>query len=139
MMNTLNFSTGVKTFAVNDGAVEISYNPTDPIFVERMYDVFVSLTEKYEAGKDQKFADNKAFFDYARARDREVHEEIDGLFGDGVASGLFGGVSSYAMADGLPLWCNFLLAVIDTVPAELSAQIKASKPRVEKYLKKYHR
>lgn len=139
MMNTLNFSTGVKTFAVNDGAVEISYNPTDPIFVERMYDAFVSLTEKYEAGKDKKFDDNKAFFDYARSRDREVHEEIDGLFGDGVASGLFGGVSSYAMADGLPLWCNFMLAIIDTVPAELSAQIKASKPRVEKYLKKYHR
>lgn len=138
-MNTLNFSTGVKTFAVNDGAVEISYNPTDPIFVERVYDVFLSTAEKYEAGKDQTFEDNKAFFEYARQRDREVHEGIDGLFGDGVSDGVFGGVSSYAMADGLPLWCNFLLAIIDTVPTELSAQIKASKPRVEKYLKKYHR
>ena len=138
-MNSLNFSTGVKTFSVNDGAVDISYNPTDPIFVERVYDVFVSLSEKYEAGKGKTFDDNKAFFDYARKRDQEVHGAIDGLFGEGVSAGLFGGVSSYAMADGLPLWCNALLAVIDTIPAELSVQIKASKPRVEKYLKKYHR
>ena len=138
MMNTLNFSTGVKTFSVNGGAVEISYNPTDPIFVEQVYDTFVGLADKYEAGKGQKFADNKAFFEYARARDKEVHEAVDALFGDGVAAGLFGGVSSYAMADGLPLWCNFLLAIIDTIPAELSVQIKASKPRVEKYLQKYH-
>ena len=45
-MNALNFSTGVKTFAVNDGAAEISYNPTDPIFAERVYDAFLSLAEK---------------------------------------------------------------------------------------------
>lgn len=138
-MNTLNFSTGVKTFAVNDGAVEISYNPTDPNFVERLYDVFVSTAEKYEANKNKEFDDNKAFFEYARQRDKEVHEAVDGLFGEGVSDGLFEGISSYAMADGLPLWCNFLLAIIDTVPEELSTQIKASKPRVEKYLKKYHR
>lgn len=137
-MNVLNFSTGVKTFAVND-AVEISYNPTDPLTVERVYDAFLSIAEKYDAGKDTKFEDNKAFFQYARQRDQEVRKEVDGLFGEGVSDGLFGGVSSYAMADGLPLWCNFLLAVIDTFPAELSAQIKASKPRVEKYLAKYHR
>lgn len=138
-MNKLNFSTGVKTFAVNDGAVEVAYNPTDTYFAERVYDVFLGLAEKYEAGKDKKFDDNKAFFDYARARDKEVCEAVDGLFGEGVADGLFQGVSSCAMADGLPLWTNFLLTIIDTIPAEMSKQIKASKPRVEKYLQKYHR
>ena len=137
-MNMLNFSTGVKKFAVNDGAVEVSYNPTDPLFVERVYDTFLYLADKYEAGKGKKFDDNKAFFDYARERDNEVHEAVNGLFGEVVAAGLFDGVSSYAMADGLPLWCNFLLAIIDTIPTELSAQIKASKPRVDKYLAKYH-
>ena len=136
-MNVLNFSIGVKTFAVNDGTVEISYNPTDPLFAEKVYDAFLGLAEKYEAGKGKKFEDNNAFFDYARERDKEVHEAVDDLFGKGVAAGLFDGVSSYAMADGLPLWCNFLLAIIDTIPAELSAQIEASKPRVDTYLAKY--
>ena len=138
-MNQLNFATGIKTFSVNDGAAEISYNPTDPLFVEGVYDAFLSLADKYEAGKDKKFEDNKAFFEYARARDKEAREAVDGLFGEGVSNGIFPGVSSYAMADGLPLWCNFLMAVIDTVPAELSTQIKASKPRVEMYLKKYQK
>ena len=52
---------------------------------------------------------------------------------------VFQGHSAHAMAEGLPLWTNFFLAVIDTVPEEMSKQIRASKPRVEKYLKKYHR
>lgn len=138
-MNSLNFSTGVKTFSVNDGAAEISYNPTDTNFVSSLYDLFVACAEKYEADKDKKFNDNKAFFEYARKRDAEVHEAIDSLFGSGISNAVFQGVSSYAMADGLPLWTNFLLAVIDSIPDELSKQVKESKPRVEKYLKKYHR
>lgn len=138
-MNALNFSTGVKTFSVNDGAAEISYNPTDTNFVSDLYDLFVSCAKKYEADKDKKFEDNKAFFEYAKARDKEVRDAVDGLFGPGVSDGIFQDVSSYAMADGLPMWTNFLLAVIDTVPEELSKQVKTSKPRVEKYLKKYHR
>ena len=68
-----------------------------------------------------------------------MHKGIDALFGEGSAAAVFEGISSYAMADGLPLWTNFLLAVIDTVPEEMNKQVKTSKPRVEKYLKKYHR
>ena len=138
-MNALNFSTGIKTFDVNDGAAQISYNPTDVNFVSTLYDLFVACSERYEADKDKKFENNTAFFEYAKQRDSEVREGIDALFGEGSAALVFQGISSYAMADGLPLWTNFLLAVIDTVPEEMSKQIKTSKPRVEKYLKKYHR
>ena len=138
-MNALNFSTGIKTFDVNDGAAQISYNPTDVNFVSALYDQFVDCSERYEADKDKKFENNTAFFEYAKQRDSEVRDGIDALFGEGSADSVFQGVSSYAMADGLPLWTNFLLAVIDTVPEEMSKQIKISKPRVEKYLKKYHR
>ena len=60
-MNTMNFSTGVKTFSVNDGAVEISYNPTDPLFAERVYDAFQSLSDKYEAGKDKTLTITRPF------------------------------------------------------------------------------
>lgn len=138
-MNALNFSTGVKTFDVNNGAAQVSYNPTDVNFVSRLYDLFVTCAERYEADKDRTFQDNAAFFKYAKQRDSEVHDGIDDLFGSGTAADVFQGVSSYAMADGLPLWTNFLLMIIDTVPEEMSRQVKTSKPRVEKYLKKYHR
>ena len=134
-MNALKFSTGVKTFSVNDGAAEISYNPTDVNFVSSLYDFFVSCAEKYESDKDKKFTDNTAFFEYAKQRDADVCAGIDNLFGSGTAAALFQGISTYAMAEGLPLWTNFLLAVIDTVPEEMSKQVKSSRPRVEKYLK----
>lgn len=138
-MNALNFSTGVRTFDVNDGAAQISYNPTDMNFVSRLYDLFLTCAERYETDKGKTFEDNAAFFEYARQRDTGICTGVDGLFGSGASAGIFQGVSACAMADGLPLWTNFLLAVIDTVPEEASRQVKASKPRVDKYLKKYHR
>ena len=138
-MNALNFSTGMKTFDVNDGAAQISYNPTDVNFASGLYDLFASCSERHEADKDKKFENNTAFFEYAKQLDADVHKGIDALFGEGAAAAGVEGISSYAMADGLPLWTNFLLAVIDTVPEEMNKQVKTSKPRVEKYLKKYHR
>lgn len=87
----------------------------------------------------KKFENNTAFFEYVRQRDAEVSDGVDRLFGEGAAAAVFQGHSAHAMAEGLPLWTNFFLAVIDTVPEEMSKQIRASKPRVEKYLKKYHR
>lgn len=138
-MDTLEFSTGVKTFSVNGGAAEVTFNPTDVNFVSRLYDLFLALAEQYEAGRDRTFDDNQAFFAYVRERDGETRAGVDGLFGPGTADALFQGVSTSALADGLPLWTNFLLAVIDAVPEEMSRQVRTAKPRVEKYLKKYHR
>lgn len=68
-MDALNFSTGVKTFDVNNGAAQISYNPTDVNFVSRLYELFLTCSERYEADKDRKFEDNAAFFEYAKQRD----------------------------------------------------------------------
>ena len=138
-MNALNFPIGVKTFDVNDGAAQISFNPTDVNFVSALYDLFAECAERYETDKDKKFENNTAFFEYVRQRDAEVSDGVDRLFGEGAAAAVFQGHSAHAMAEGLPLWTNFFQAVIDTVPEEMSKQIRASKPRVEKYLKKYHR
>lgn len=96
-------------------------------------------TLKAEYLRAKKFENNTAFFEYVRQRDAEVSDGVDRLFGEGAAAAVFQGHSAHAMAEGLPLWTNFFLSVIDTVPEEMSKQIRASKPRVEKYLKKYHR
>ena len=47
-MNTLNFDTGVVTFLVNDKA-EISFNPTDSNFVERLFRTFDDLDKRQDA------------------------------------------------------------------------------------------
>ena len=47
-MAELNFATGVVTFTVN-GKCDISFNPTDSAFVERLFNAFDTLDKKQEA------------------------------------------------------------------------------------------
>ena len=38
---------------------------------------------------------------------------IDKLLGEGVCAKVFGRMNVYAYADGLPVWANFMLALLD--------------------------
>ena len=68
-----------------------------------------------------------------------MRELIDGVFGKPVCKELFSGLNVYALADGLPVWCNFLLAVMDEVDTTFSREQKAMNPRIAKYTAKYHK
>lgn len=157
-MNTLNFSTGVVRYKVNGGA-EIEFNPTDTAFSRRILDIFRSLAEKqdkYSAAltADEDIDVSKALDDPEAAKritnqadailttvanmDKEMRASIDEAFGvPGTADAVFGRASLYAYADGLPLWANFLMAVIDEMPASAEAQAKLTDPRLRKYVGKY--
>lgn len=139
-MNTLNFDTGIKTFSVND-KTEVSFNPTDSNFVERLFGTFDELDRKQESYKDEvaRMADKKEIFEIARRRDAEMREMIDGIFQQSVCSDIFGGMNVYALADGLPVWCNFLLVVMDQVDTTFAREQKATNPRIAKYTAKYHK
>lgn len=54
--------------------------------------------------------DAKKIFAAARAMDGEMRELINGLFGFDVCTPLYGTMNTYAMADGLPVWCNLCSA-----------------------------
>lgn len=139
-MAELNFATGVVTFTVN-GKCDISFNPTDSAFVERLFNAFDTLDKKQEAYKTEisKVGDNREIFDIARRRDEEMRELIDGVFERPVCRDLFGGMNVYAMADGLPVWCNFLLTVMDEVDTTFAHEQKLTNPRIQKYTAKYHK
>ena len=77
-------------------------------------------------------------FAVGREMDAEMRQIIDGVFG-AVSDSIFGGMNTYAMADGLPVWCNFIFAVMDTIDTTFAREQKAMNPRLEKYAKKYHR
>lgn len=139
-MNTLNFDTGLVDFSVN-GKCEVSFNPTDTAFVEKMFNVFETLDKTQEAYKDEvaKMADQRKVFEIARSRDAEMREILDGLFGASVCASVFGEMNVYAMAGGLPVWCNFLLAVIDEVDTTFAREQKQTNPRIAKYTAKYQK
>lgn len=139
-MNTLNFETGLAAFSVN-GRAEITFNPTDSNFVERLFNAFDTLDKKQEAYKEEvaKVGDKKEVFQIARRRDAEMRKLIDGVFETPVCGDIFGGMNVYAMADGLPVWCNFLLAVMDEIDTTFAKEQKATNPRIAKYTAKYHK
>ena len=64
---------------------------------------------------------------------------IDETLGASVCDALFGGMNVYAMADGLPVWCNLLLAVMDEIDTSFAKEQKRMNPRIAKYTAKYHR
>ena len=125
----LNFGDGLVTYTIN-GKCDVSFNPTDSNFVERLYLAFEELDKKQEGYKAQieKMGDKKQIFAFARERDAEMRKIIDSVFDAPVADAL------YAMAEGVPVWCNLMLAIMDEIDTSFSREQKFTNPRIKKYL-----
>lgn len=139
-MQEIRFDTGLVSYNLN-GVVEVSFNPTDTNFVERLFSAFENLDKQQEEYRREveNTKDNKAVFELARKRDAEMRELIDDVFNVEVCEVLFGSMNVYAMADGLPVWCNLLLAIIDIVKESFDEEAKAIDPRIEKFIAKYRK
>ncbi len=139
-MENLNFDEGKKTFLVN-GKCEITFNPTDAAFAGRMYDVFEDLEAKQKARQNMTDANlsGREIFDQMRQVDREMREAIDGLFDAPVCDAVFGEMNLYAYGSGLPVWANFLLAIMDQFDEGIKREKALSNEKIAKYVKKYHR
>lgn len=139
-MKELNFDTGVVTYNLN-GKHELSFNPTDSTFVEKLFTAFDTLDSKQEAYKAEaeKAQGKREVFETARRMDEEMRDIIDEALGAGTCAALFGDMNVYALADGLPVWANLMLAVMDEVDTTFARERKAQSPRLAKYTKKYHK
>lgn len=138
-MKELNFETGLVTYNLN-GKCEVSFNPTDSNFVERLYSALEELDKKQEDYKSRaEGLDGRAMFDFARERDAEMRGIIDGVFECPVSDALFGGMNVYAVAGGLPVWCNLMLAILDEIDAAATREQKTTNSRVAKYVAKYQK
>lgn len=137
-MAEIRFDTGIVAFNIND-AVTIEFNPTDSEVVEKIYNTFEELDKKQDAYKAEveRCADKKEIFEIARRRDQEMRDMLDGLFGEPICAPLFGTMNVYAMADGLPVWCNLMLAIIDQIDTTFSRQKKLTDPRIKKYTERW--
>lgn len=139
-MKELIFDSGLVTYSIN-GKCEVTFNPTDSNFAERLYAAFEELDRKQEAYKAEieKRANKKEIFDLARELDTEMRGIIDGLFEIPISDTLFGGMNVYAIANGLPVWCNLMMAVMDEIDTTLSKEQKLTNPRISKYTAKYQK
>jgi hypothetical protein len=139
-MSSVKFPVSVQSYTLNDSC-EVFFSPTDSFFAEKLFNVFSSLAEKndeYEA-EAQKAAGSKEVFEIARTRDAEMREMINSIFEQDVCSALFPGRCVYSMAEGLPEWCNLLLAIMDVMDVTIIAEQKQTNPRVARYTSKYQK
>ena len=133
----LSFDTGLVTYDLN-GKCELSFNPTDSAFVERLFNTFDALDrkqEEYQAEVEK--AQKNEIFDIARKRDAEMRGMIDSALGCPVCDAVFGGMNVYALANGLPVWTNLLLAIMDEIDTSFSREQKLTNTRIRKYSEKY--
>lgn len=139
-MKELSFETGQVSYSLN-GTAQVTFNPTDSVFIERLFNTFDALDEKQDAYKAEveKAAGSREIFEIARRRDAEMRTMIDEAMGQPVCEALFGGMNVYAMADGLPVWANLLLAVMDEVDTTFAREQKLTNPRLNKYSAKWHK
>ncbi len=139
-MKQLQFDTGLVTYDLN-GTVQVTFNPTDSAFVERLFRTFDDLDRKQDAyrAEVERAAGSRTIFEIARQRDEEMRTMIDETLGQPVCGPLFGGMNVYAMADGLPVWCNLMLALMDEIDTSFTREQKATNPRIQKYTAKYHK
>lgn len=135
----ITFDEGDVEFLVNDKTT-ITFNPTDAGFARRIFNAFEVLEKKQdEYSEELKNADGAKAYALADRMDKEMRETIDGVFGANICDGLFGAKNVYALADGLPLWLNFIVAVFEQIDGALTAETGKTKSRLEKYLAKYRR
>nr|DAI97560.1 MAG TPA: hypothetical protein [Caudoviricetes sp.] len=131
-----------KTLETSDGKTcDIVFNPTDSVFVEKLFTAFDTLDKKQEAYKVdiEKTGNKREVFEIARKMDEEMREIIGEVFGFDICAALFGEMNVYALADGLPVWANLMLAIMDEVDTVFAREQKATNPRVARYTKKYHK
>lgn len=139
----LNFEHGVKEYTVHgvNGDVTLRFNPTDGEFVRRLYNAFDTIDKKQSKYNDEvsKCGDKTEVFRIARERDTEMRGIIDEIFETPVCNDIFGNMSLFALGDGLYVWANFLLAIMDEVDTTFAREQKATNPRIQKYTAKYRR
>lgn len=138
-MADISFGKGDVSYTINGGEATVVFNPTDLSFIERIFSTFDALDGKqeYYNAEIEKAKDNAAVFKIAREMDANMRAIIDAAFESDVCAQVFGKTSVYALADGLPLWVNFMLAVIDETDSAFVREKKATNPRIQKYTKKY--
>lgn len=132
-MADIRFDTGVQSFQIN-GGVNVEFNPTDSEFAKKLFSLFEELEARQHeyAKRAENEADPKKILDLADQFDKEIREKIDGIFGKPICTEVFR-TNVMALANGLPVWANLMLAVIDEMDAGFDLEKTRLSPRVKQY------
>lgn len=137
-MREIKVDNGLREVSLN-GVVSVWLNLTDMNFIERLFNAFDGMDaiyEKYQA-RLEGVKDSADAFKITKQVDTEIRGIVDDVFSAEVCQPLFGGCNVCATSDGLPLWCNLMLAIIDEIDSTITSEQKRTNPRLKKYISKY--
>ena len=139
-MKNLVIDTGLVEYRLND-AVSIYINPTDSTFAQKLFDTFDEFDKKQEEYQHRITAetDNRLIWQLSRDLDKEMRDKINSLFGADIVTPLIGDMNIYALAEGMPIWANIIMAIVDEMSESVVEEKKKSSARVKAYTKKYHK
>lgn len=139
-MEKLNIDLGIKEYELCDG-LTISFNPTDMELLNKIMECFQELQAEEETRRARiaKITDYKEMYEEYAEMDRLFREKLNDLFGKDICTPLIGDINIYARGNGLPIWANIIIAIIDEFDDSIKEQDKIGKARIDKYTKKYHR
>lgn len=139
-MKTLSFDTGAVEYKINEKCT-VTFNPADDAFFERIFSAFKAIEKSFNTRmeKAKQYSDPRKLFDIFAELDKDGRAAIDGVFEQPVCDELFGSMSIYALADGLPVSFNLLLAIMDECNSSVATEQKKTNPRLQKYMAKYQR
>jgi hypothetical protein len=138
-MADIRFDTGVQSFQIN-GGVNVEFNPTDSEFAKKLFSLFEELEARQHeyAKRAENEADPKKILDLADQFDKEIREKIDAIFGKPICADVFK-TNVLALGDGLPVWANLMLSVLDQMDTGFDVQKAKTNARVKQYTERWAR
>lgn len=134
-MNSLNFDTGYKEYAINgDESKVIRISTTDIAFYDRTKKAMKNierLSEDYRKAEVKTSDHANELFVKA---DRDIKEQINSIFGYDVSSVVFGISNCMSVTEsGYMLFENFLNVVIPVIEKDIQNAMNKQNKRVKKY------
>ena len=131
----IKINTGAKEFNF-DGKVSIWINPTDPVFIGKMRETFQDLQKKQDEVKE-KLDNAEDIFEVCVQIDAEMREALLKLFGKDIVTPLVGDMNVYALADGMPIWAQILISLMDGIESYVAEENEKASEKIKAYTEKY--
>ena len=123
-MKNICFDDGYHEYKINgDESRVIRVNPSD-------FGILARLNAAQEAMKDVTIENSP---EGIAEFDRLAREQIDMVFGEGTAETVFGRINCASVANGKPVYINFLEAFAPIIKADVEAERKKSDANIKKY------
>lgn len=136
-MNEIKLGSNIEEYSINGGKVILRFNPFDSGFVEKFNTAFEALSKMQDEFAKSVNLEDDEFFKTAKATDEKMRGVVNELFGEDICTPIWGNMHVTALSEGLPLWFNLMMSLIDEIDNSRKSVPAVRSARLDKYTAKY--